>query len=178
MLTSLQSAQSTAAISAMQSIVETIEDRRREEAEKASGRKNDDIREQAHLQSDDTARQANARINEHFFGNSIQDGDTLAKLISRFSDALGITQQEGETTRNFRQLGIGYANLGALLMAMGKGYDTEAGRSTAAAITSIMTGASYRRSAELAAVVGTYNGYAVNAEAQQRATAPAISAGP
>ena len=78
------------------------------------------------------------------------------------------TESIGETTRNFRQLGIGYANLGALLMAMGKGYDTEAGRSTAAAITSIMTGASYRRSAELAAVVGTYNGYAVNAEAHQR----------
>ncbi len=53
-------------------------------------------------------------------------------------------------------------------MAMGKGYDTDGGRSTAAAITSIMTGTSYRRSAELAAVVGPYNGYEVNAEAHQR----------
>ena len=78
------------------------------------------------------------------------------------------TESIGETTRNFRQLGIGYANLGALLMAMGKGYDTDGGRSTAAAITSIMTGTSYRRSAELAAVVGPYNGYADNAEAHQR----------
>lgn len=103
MLTPLQSAQSTAAVSALQSIVTTIEDRQREEAEKASGRKKDDLVQQAHLRPDDAARQANARINEHFFGNSIQDGDTLAKLISRFSDALGIAQQEGETARNFAQ---------------------------------------------------------------------------
>ena len=78
------------------------------------------------------------------------------------------TEAIGETTRNFRQLGIGYANLGALLMAMGKGYDTDGGRSTAASITSIMTAASYRRSAELAGIVGPYNGYARNAEAHKR----------
>ncbi|UDF30875.1 UNVERIFIED_ORG: hypothetical protein LHK14_05945 [Roseateles sp. XES5] len=103
MLTPLQSAQSTAAVSAMQSLVDTIEERRREEAEKASGRKTDDIREQAHLQSDDTARQANARINEHFFGSNARGGDTLAKLISRFSDTLGLSQQEGESARAFAQ---------------------------------------------------------------------------
>ena len=78
------------------------------------------------------------------------------------------TEPIGETTRNFRQLGIGYANLGALLMAMGKGYDTDGGRSTAAAITSIMTAASYRRSAELAGIVGPYDGYARNAEAHKK----------
>ncbi len=78
------------------------------------------------------------------------------------------TEPIGETTRNFRQLGIGYANLGALLMALGKGYDSEGGRSVAAAITSLMTGASYRRSAELAAVVGPYAGYARNAEAHKK----------
>ena len=78
------------------------------------------------------------------------------------------TEPIGETTRNFRQLGIGYANLGALLMAMGKGYDTDGGRSTAAAITSIMTAASYRRSAELAGIVGPYEGYARNAEAHKK----------
>src|SRR6185437_16922168 len=55
-----------------------------------------------------------------------------------------------ETTRDYRQLGIGYANLGALLMATGHGYDSEGGRALAAAITSLMTGVSYRRSAELA----------------------------
>ena len=103
MLTPLASAQSTAAVSALQSIVSTIEERQREEAEKASGRKKDDVLQQAQLRPDDTARQANARINEHFFGNSLQDGDTLAKLISRFSDILGVSQQEGETARAFAQ---------------------------------------------------------------------------
>ncbi len=78
------------------------------------------------------------------------------------------TEAIGQTTRDFRQLGIGYANLGALLMATGKGYDTDGGRSTAAAITSLMTGTAYRRSAELAAAVGPYAGYARNAEAHQK----------
>ncbi len=78
------------------------------------------------------------------------------------------TESIGETTRNFRQLGIGYANLGALLMAVGRGYDSDGGRALAASITSLMTAASYRRSAELAAVVGPYNGYARNASAHQR----------
>ncbi|MCX6464703.1 MAG: vitamin B12-dependent ribonucleotide reductase, partial [Pseudonocardiales bacterium] len=68
----------------------------------------------------------------------------------------------------FRQLGIGYANLGALLMATGHAYDSEGGRALAAAITSLMTGASYKRSAELAGVVGPYEGYARNAAAHQR----------
>ncbi|PIE21673.1 MAG: ribonucleoside-diphosphate reductase, adenosylcobalamin-dependent [Arachnia propionica] len=78
------------------------------------------------------------------------------------------TEAIGDTTRRFRQLGIGYANLGALLMATGKGYDSEAGRSTAAAITSLMTAVSYRRSAELAAVVGAYDVYAQNADEHMR----------
>src|SRR5690349_23003506 len=78
------------------------------------------------------------------------------------------TQKIGETSRAYRQLGIGYANLGALLMASGLPYDSEQGRSLAAAITSVMTGTAYRRSAELAAVVGPYDGYARNASAHQR----------
>ncbi len=77
------------------------------------------------------------------------------------------TEAITQTTRDYRQLGIGYANLGALLMAMGRGYDSSGGRSLAAAITSLMTAAAYRRSAELAAVVGTYAGYARNASAHQ-----------
>ncbi len=71
-------------------------------------------------------------------------------------------------TRAYRQLGIGYANLGALLMATGHAYDSEGGRAVAAAITSLMTGVAYRRSAELAAVVGTYDGYERNASAHKR----------
>jgi len=78
------------------------------------------------------------------------------------------TEPIGETTRTFRQLGIGYANLGALLMATGHAYDSEGGRALAAAITSLMTGASYKRSAELAGVVGPYEGFARNATAHQR----------
>ena len=78
------------------------------------------------------------------------------------------TEAITQTTKDYRQLGIGYANLGALLMAMGRGYDSEGGRSLAAAITSLMTGAAYRRSAELAAVVGPYAGYARNASAHQK----------
>src|SRR5690606_33248265 len=73
-----------------------------------------------------------------------------------------------ETTRAYRQLGIGYANLGALLMATGHGYDSDGGRALAAAITSLMTGTAYKRSAELAAIVGPYDGYARNAEAHKR----------
>ncbi|MCL2451304.1 vitamin B12-dependent ribonucleotide reductase [Candidatus Saccharibacteria bacterium] len=66
-------------------------------------------------------------------------------------------------TRKFRQLGLGYANLGALLMAIGLPYDSPEGQDVAAAITSLMTAAAYRRSAEIAAAVGSYEGYAKNA---------------
>src|SRR5688500_19014383 len=78
------------------------------------------------------------------------------------------TEPIGDTTRAFRQLGIGYANLGALLMATGHAYDSDGGRALAAAITSLMTGTAYKRSAELAGVVGPYNGYAQNADAHKR----------
>jgi ribonucleoside-diphosphate reductase alpha chain len=78
------------------------------------------------------------------------------------------TQKITETTRAYRQLGIGYANLGALLMATGHAYDSDGGRAIAAAITSLMTGMAYKRSAELAGVVGPYDGYARNAAAHKR----------
>ncbi len=78
------------------------------------------------------------------------------------------TEKIAETTRDYRQLGIGYANLGALLMATGHAYDSEGGRSLAAAITSLMTGVAYKRSAEIAHAVGPYAGYARNAEAHKR----------
>jgi ribonucleoside-diphosphate reductase alpha chain len=73
------------------------------------------------------------------------------------------TEKITATTRAYRQLGIGYANLGALLMATGHAYDSDGGRAIAGAITSLMTGTAYRRSAELAKVVGPYEGYARNA---------------
>ena len=78
------------------------------------------------------------------------------------------TEPIAKNTRDYRQLGIGYANLGALLMATGHGYDSDGGRELAASITSLMTGASYRRSAELAGIVGPYAGFARNAKAHER----------
>ena len=78
------------------------------------------------------------------------------------------TEPIAKTTRDYRQLGIGYANLGALLMATGHGYDSDGGRALAGALTSLLTGAAYKRSAELAAVVGPYAGYARNADAHKR----------
>jgi ribonucleoside-diphosphate reductase alpha chain len=78
------------------------------------------------------------------------------------------TEAIAATTRDYRQLGIGYANLGALLMASGLAYDSDGGRALAAAITSLMTGTAYKRSAELAGVVGPYEGFKRNAEAHAR----------
>ncbi|MCX6407710.1 MAG: vitamin B12-dependent ribonucleotide reductase [Propionibacteriales bacterium] len=78
------------------------------------------------------------------------------------------TESIGETTKAYRQLGIGYANLGAMLMASGLAYDSDGGRALAASITSLMTGVSYRRSAELAGVVGAYDGYQQNAAPHTR----------
>ena len=78
------------------------------------------------------------------------------------------TEKIGETTRAYRQLGIGYANLGALLMATGHAYDSEGGRAIAAAITALMNGTAYKRSAELAGVVGAYDGYERNAAGHKR----------
>ncbi len=78
------------------------------------------------------------------------------------------TEKIAVTTRAYRQLGIGYANLGALLMATGHAYDSEGGRAIAAAITSLMTGTAYKTSAELAGAVGPYDGYARNAKPHKR----------
>jgi ribonucleoside-diphosphate reductase alpha chain len=99
------------------------------------------------------------------------DTALFAKVVELVITAMDIsicfadfpTQAIGDNTRAFRQLGIGYANLGALLMAIGKAYDSDEGRAAAAAITALMTGTAYKRSAELAGVVGPYDGYAANA---------------
>ena len=75
------------------------------------------------------------------------------------------TESIGETTRAFRQLGIGYANLGALLMAEGLPYDSDAGRAWAAAITALLTGHAYATSARTAARMGPFAGFHENGEA-------------
>ncbi|WP_306215126.1 vitamin B12-dependent ribonucleotide reductase [Actinoplanes sp. RD1] len=100
------------------------------------------------------------------FVKSVEFVITAMEISIAFADFP--TPKIGETTRAYRQLGIGYANLGALLMASGLPYDSEGGRSVAAGITSLMTGVAYRRSAEIAGVVGPYDGYARNAEAHKR----------
>jgi ribonucleoside-diphosphate reductase alpha chain len=78
------------------------------------------------------------------------------------------TDSIGRNARAFRQLGLGYANLGALLMANGVPYDSDEGRETAAAITALMTGRAYRRSAETAAAMGPYERYEENREPHNR----------
>ncbi|HEY7953413.1 MAG TPA: vitamin B12-dependent ribonucleotide reductase [Solirubrobacteraceae bacterium] len=75
------------------------------------------------------------------------------------------TEEIGVNARAFRQLGLGYANLGALLMSNGMPYDSDAGRGVAAAITALMTGRAYRRSAQTAAALGPYEHYEENRSA-------------
>ncbi|MFF3492367.1 vitamin B12-dependent ribonucleotide reductase [Streptomyces sp. NPDC002795] len=109
-------------------------------------------------------------------GHQSFDVERFSKVVELVITAMDIsicfadfpTQKIGENTRAFRQLGIGYANLGALLMATGHAYDSDGGRALAGAISSLMTGTSYKRSAELAAIVGAYEGYAKNATPHQR----------
>src|SRR5437588_3820595 len=72
------------------------------------------------------------------------------------------TPEIERNAKRFRQLGLGYANLGALLMARGLPYDSDEGRAYAAAITALMTGRAYRKSAEIASRMGPFDGYQVN----------------
>jgi ribonucleoside-diphosphate reductase alpha chain len=72
------------------------------------------------------------------------------------------TEEIGKNARAFRQIGLGYANLGALLMSNGMPYDSDEGRAVAAAITALMTGRAYRKSAEIAGAIGAYDEYEKN----------------
>ena len=84
--------------------------------------------------------------------------------VPRAGDPASATRptRRPRSTRNakaYRQLGLGYANLGALLMARGLPYDSDEGRAYAAAITALMTGRAYRKSAEVARRMGPFAGY-------------------
>ncbi len=112
-----------------------------------------------------------------FLGDDdVFDAQTFVKAVEIIITAMDIsicfadfpTEAIGANTRAYRQLGIGFANLGALLMAKGLAYDSDGGRAMAGAITSLMTSTAYRRSAELAGIVGAYDGYARNASAHAR----------
>ncbi|MFP5220374.1 MAG: vitamin B12-dependent ribonucleotide reductase, partial [Actinomycetes bacterium] len=108
--------------------------------------------------------------------DGVFDAKSFVKAVELVITAMDIsicfadfpTESIGQTTRDYRQLGIGYCNLGALLMSNGLAYDSEGGRALAGAITSLMTGTAYKRSAELAGIVGPYAGFAKNATAHAR----------
>src|SRR5947207_14667658 len=76
------------------------------------------------------------------------------------------TEQIATNARAFRQLGLGYANLGAYLMANGLPYDSDEGRGTAAAITGLMTGRAYLGSARIVAAMGAYDGCGLKRQAR------------
>ena len=78
------------------------------------------------------------------------------------------TEAITQNSRDFRPLGLGYANLGALLMASGLPYDSDAGRDVAAALTAVMTGEAYAQSARIAQRKGPFNGFAINREPMLR----------
>jgi ribonucleoside-diphosphate reductase alpha chain len=81
------------------------------------------------------------------------------------------TERIGKNSEDFRPLGLGYANLGALLMARGVPYDSPQGRDLAACVTAVMTGEAYAQSARMAREVGPFNGYAVNRQPMLRVVA-------
>src|SRR5207244_4439649 len=106
-----------------------------------------------------------------------EDGELDIEAIEHAVDVMFLAQEIAvgyssyptpEIERNakaYRELGLGYANLGALLMARGLPYDSDEGRAYAAAITAVMTGQAYRKSAEIAARMGPFAGYQKNAAA-------------
>ena len=100
MLPPTQQASTTLVTSMVQSIVDDIEKRRIEEEEKASGKKEDKV-VKAQVRSDDVSKAANARINEHFFGALKRDENPMATLIARFTSAVGIAQETGESNDDF-----------------------------------------------------------------------------
>jgi len=84
------------------------------------------------------------------------------------SDASYPTEKIAKNSEDFRPLGLGYANLGALLMARGLPYDSPKGRDLAACLTAILTGEGYAQSARIAREIGPFNGYAVNRQPMLR----------
>ena len=103
-----------------------------------------------------------------------EDGELDVQMLEHVVDVVFLAQEIlvgyssyptpeiGRNAKKFRQLGLGYANLGALLMARGMPYDSDEGRAYAAAITALMTGRAYRKSAEVAHRMGPHVGYQEN----------------
>ena len=95
--------------------------------------------------------------------------DVLITAMDILVDASSYpTSEIGKNAHAFRELGLGYANLGALLMELGLPYDSEAGRQYAGAITALVCGEAYLQSARVAGEMGPFEGYEVNREPMQR----------
>ena len=105
---------------------------------------------------------ADGRFDVDAFKAAIDVVFTAQEILVGFADYP--TERIGENSRKFRQLGLGYANLGALLMASGLAHDSDAGRAWAAAITALMTGYAYAVSGRTAGRMGPHEGYAENAQ--------------
>ncbi len=105
---------------------------------------------------------ADGRFDVDAFKAAIDVVFTAQEILVGFADYP--TERIGENSRKFRQLGLGYANLGALLMASGLAYDSDAGRAWAASITALMTGYAYAVSGRTAGRMGPHEGYAENAQ--------------
>ena len=105
-------------------------------------------------------------------GNGKFDVEKFKKVIRTFIISMDLiidgasypTEKIARNSHDFRALGLGYANLGALLMSLGLPYDSDSGRAVAAAITALMTGEAYKTSAELAGMIGTFPRFEENKE--------------
>ncbi len=106
------------------------------------------------------------RFDVESFKRAVEVVFTAQEIIVGYSSYP--TESIGKNAIDYRELGLGYANLGGLLMSIGLPYDSDEGRAWCGAITALMTGHAYRTSAEIAKVVGPFNGYAKNAQPMLR----------
>jgi ribonucleoside-diphosphate reductase alpha chain len=111
-------------------------------------------------------RREDGEFDPERFARAVDVVFTAQEILVGFTDYP--TEKIAKNARAMRQLGMGYANLGALLMDRGLAYDSDEGRGYAAAITALMTGESYAQSARMAAVVGPYADYQKNRVAHDR----------
>ena len=111
-------------------------------------------------------RHTDGEFDSERFAKAIDIVFTAQEILVGFTDYP--TPKITANAKAFRQLGLGYANLGALLMDRGLAYDSDEGRGYAASITALMTGEAYAQSARIAGVVGPYDSYALNHEGHDR----------
>src|SRR5579859_6656947 len=111
-------------------------------------------------------RRDDGELDPERFARAVDVVFTAQEILVGFTDYP--TAKITANAKAFRQLGLGYANLGALLMDRGLAYDSDEGRGYAAAITALMTGEAYAQSARIAGVVGPYDSYPLNREGHDR----------